>query len=314
MITVTQSYKFTGSSGSSVVYYTMSSDDTCVSVTPSTGTAATGTTVEFTFVFEDTACFATNFTLTTYDDQCSTPVEYTFTIASPCSTLDVVVANVPGITNPFVFTATPSGGNPGYTVSWHYNTKLFNLISNSNSKLELILDSETLPATTEIKATVTDSKGCTNTDTYIYTFCQPAGHNDFVTLNCIPSQTVSGKTVFSAYGGFELTATTCAGTTNDWPTLELSYDTTKLLVINEAQYITIYGLLNNTSAGNYFIEYTVENSVGIRSAPKTIAVQVPACATTVNAVAVQSKTTKLVTGDTTGTKKYLDLEELIFNA
>jgi len=292
----------------------MAPDDTCVSVTPSTGTAATGTTVEFTFVFEDTACFATNFTLTTYDDQCSTPVPYTFTIASPCSTLAVTVANAPSSTNPFIFTATPSGGNPGYTVSWHYNTKLFNLISSNNSKLELVLDAETLPATTEIKATVTDDKGCTYTDTYIYTFCQPIGHNDFLNLVCIPSQTVSGKTVYSAYGGFELTATTCAGTTNDWSTLELSYDTTKLLVINEAQYINIYGLLNATSAGNYFIQYTVANSVGIRSEPKTISVQIPICAASTNSVVVQSKVSKLATADTPGTVKYLALDDLIFDA
>lgn len=315
MITVQQKYKLNGSAGASTVYYTMQSDDTCVAVTPASGSVTPGTTVEFTFTFADTSCFATNFTLITYDDDCATPVPYVFAIANPCSTLDTTISNVPSATNPFIFTNVPSGGTPGYTTVWSYSTVLFSLVSKNDSKLELSLgDVRGLPPSATISATVTDSKGCTTTDTYVYTFCEPVGHNDFVTLVCLPTTTVSGTTVYTGLGNVELTATTCPGTTNDWSTLQLSYDTTKLLILQENEFLAIYGKASLTSATSYPISFSVANSLGIRSAVKTLSVQIPICQDSTNSVVVQNKVTKLVTGDTTGTMKYLDVEDLVFTS
>lgn len=322
MITQKQKYKFVGSSEATEIYYTITGDNNCVSITPSSGTVNVNTTVEFTFEFEDEACFATQFTITTSDDSCTDPKTNTFYIASPCGTLSGVLTNSPSSTNPFIFNLVVSGGTPTYNVRWEYDSVLFNQLSSTGSGVNRTLQlnpkylsnsSIIVPSNTTVKANITDTNGCTESVEYVYTFCQPVGHNDFITLNCIPIQTVSGSTVYTGLGGIELTATECAGTTNNWSTLQLSYDTTKLVVLNEAEYITVYGKQNLTSVANIPITYSVANSVGIRSTDKTIMVQIPICQDTSNSIVVQNKTTKLLTGDTGGTVKYLDVDSITFD-
>ena len=321
MITRKQKYKFVGSSEATNITYSIVGDNDCVSITPSSDTVAKNTTVEFTFSFEDESCFSTQFTITTVDDSCVDAKTTSFYILNPCGTLSGSLTNTPSSTNPFIFNLIVSGGNPSYTVDWQYDNVLFNLLSSTGSgsirNLQLspkyLTSNVIVPSNTTIRANITDNSNCTETIEYEYTFCQPVGHNDFITLNCIPSQTISGSTVYSGLGNVELTATTCAGTTNDWSTLQLSYDTSKLIVLNTNEFITVYSKQNLTSAANIPITFSVENSVGIRSTDKTVMVQVPICQDTSNSVVVQNKTTKLVTGDTTGTIKYLDVDSITFD-
>lgn len=322
MITQKRKYKFNGSATSTNVTYSIVSDNNCVSITPSSNTVAKGTIVEFTFQFEDEACFSSEFTITSTDDACIDPKITTFNLSNSCGSLSAVLTNAPSSTNPFIFNLTITGGSPNYTVTWQYDTVLFDLLSQSGSgatrSLQLspkYLSNSNLPTPsfTVVKANVVDNNGCEETVEYIYTLCQPAGHNDFVTLNCIPTQTISGTTVYTGLGNIELIATECTGTTNDWTTLELSYDTSKLLVLSEAEFINIYGKQNLTSAVNIPITYSVANSIGVRSVPKTIMVQIPLCQDSTNAVVVQSKNIKLLSTDTGGTIKYLDVDSITFD-
>lgn len=316
MITVKQSYNFPGSSSASTVSYTMSSNNSCVGVTPASGTVSPGTTVEFTFQFQTEACFATQFTLSTYDDVCAVPVSTTFSIANTCSTLDATVSNTPSISNPFIYTVVPSGGNPGYTVEWEYNTTIFNLVAKGTTgfKLELSLKSSkvVLPTSTVIKAHITDENGCTKVASYTYTFCVPVASNAFVTAQCITSQSVGGITAGNGANAY-LQVSQCAGTTTDWSTLNLSYDTTKLYVTNVDNYLTIYGVAP-TVATTYPIVYSVANSIGITSTEAIVTVSLPVCSTPVSGPTIATSSTKLLTADSSGTVKTLAVDDITFSA
>ncbi len=314
MITQTQSYNFPGSSGASTVYYTMSSNSSSVSVTPASGSVTPGTTVEFTFTFANESSFSTQFTLSCYDDVCATPVSNVFSLANPCSTLAGVISNTPSITNPFIFTLAPSGGSGTYTKTWQYNTAIFNLVAKgtTGNKLELSLKSPkvNLPSSTEIKAVITDSNGCSETASYSYTFCTPVVSNQFKTAACIPSQSLGGLTVTTGVS-VTLTATGCAGTTIDWDTLELSYDTTKLYVNVVGDTLTIYATAV-TTATSYNITYSVLNSVGISSNEGTITVSVPVCSQAIAGPSIAVSSTKLPPGYSAGTTVTLDVESITF--
>lgn len=317
MITVTQSYNFPGGPNATEVYYTMSSSNTCVSVTPVSGTVDPGTTVEFTFSFQSESCFSTTFTLVTWDDVCETKVSNVFSIASPCSSLDGTISNVPSGTNPFIFTVVPTGGVPGYTIEWQYNTALFKLTSartSSNDTLELNLRSVelALPHTTQIKAKITDSNGCSETVSHTYTFCIPVASNIFATAACIPSQTQGGLTVGAGVGGIQLNVSECAGTTTNWSSVNLSYDTTKLYVtVDTSGIMTVYGVVPLT-ATTYNINYTVLNSLGIQSNTGIVTVSIPTCATPVSGPSIASSSTKLPSGFSSGTTVSLALEDITF--
>lgn len=316
MIQVVQSYKLNGSTGSTTLSYTMTPSGTCVSVTPASGTVTPGETVEFTFLFQDENCFSTNFTLVTTDDVCPTSTSKTFTIANPCSTLTSTISNSPSSTNPFIFTHVISGGSGDYNVTWNYNTSLFSLLSTSNTKLELNLvnSSVRLPDSTTIRATITDSNGCTHTSTYIYTFCQPIANSQYLNTICIPEQIQGTLTVKSAIGNVELTASECAGTSIVWSTLDLDYDTTKLVVtVTDDYFLTIYGVAVTTSTV-YNITWTVKNNYGVTSTTATLAVLLPACSTPQARVVIPNSTTKLLTADSSSDVKYLDVEAIVFTA
>lgn len=323
MITQTQNYRFPGSSTATEVYYTMSSSSSCVAVTPASGTVSPGDTVEFSFAFSSEDCFSTVFTLSTWDDGCEAPVEYDFTLASPCASLTGTISNTPSFTNPFIFTISPSGGAAGYTVVWSYNTGLFNLLgetrgSGLSRKIELsprFLATSTgliQPTQTTVSATITDSNGCTETVSYTYTFCTPVASSKFVSAVCIPSQVQGGLTVGVAVGGVTLDVTTCSGTTNDWSTLELSYDTTKLYVTNTSNVLTIYGVAPST-ATTYQVTYSVANTYGLRSNDATVTVSLPVCAISNSNPAILKSSTKMLTGETTGATKTLDVESITFS-
>lgn len=315
MITRTQSYNFPGSSGATEVYYTIASSNSCVSVTPASGTIDPGDTVEFSFSFASEACFSTQFTLTCYDDACSLPITRTFTIANPCSTLTGTLSNTPSVSNPFIFTLSPSGGEGGYSISWDYNTTLFNLVAKgtTGNKLELSLKSSkvVIPASTQVKATITDANGCTEIVSYTYTFCVPTSANSFIAAQCITQQSIGGITAVSG-ASVNLTAGNCAGTTIDWSTLSLEYDTTKLHVATSDNQLTIYGAAV-TSSTTYSITWSVANTAGIRSNDATVTVSLPVCTIALAGPTILKSSVKMLTGETTGATKTLDVESITFS-
>lgn len=320
MITEKQSFRFPGSPTASEIYYTLSPNTTCVTVSPSTGTVSPGTTVEFSFGFEDESCFDTIFTLAVWDDACEVPEEITFTVPSPCTSLDGVISNAPSSHNPYIFNVVPSGGNPSYNITWTYDTALFNLAGPTRGAgaqaLELsprFIETSSgiiVPNSTVITATITDSNNCIKTLSYIYSFCQPIASNNFVAASCVPSNTINSFSYSLAIGGVVLDVTTCAGTTNNWNTLELVYDTNQLYVTNDSNVLNIYAKAPSTATSRT-IKYTVKNSQGIKSTEGTITVSLPICAAVNNPV-IQTSTTKLLTADTGGTVKTLNLTSKVF--
>lgn len=329
MITVKQKYSFPGATGATEVYYTMSSSNTCVSVTPVSSTVTPGTTVEFTFTFATEACFNTVFTLQTWDDVCATPVSTSFSIASPCSTLTGTISNTPSTTNPFIFTVAPSGGTAGYSIEWQYNTGLFSLISDTItgtvlelSPVSIVTTSGTiLPGTAEIKAKITDSNGCTETISYIYTLCTPQISNYFLPTHCVSAIEIGSITARNR-ASVTIEPVVCAGTTIDWSSTQLSYDTTKLYAnvgrtTSTIATIEVYGI-RPTTASQYNITYSVADNFGVRSATGTITVSLNVCplsgAGTISGPVIGSTTTTLLTGEGSGTIKTLNVEDITFSA
>lgn len=313
MTTVKQSYRFPGGTGASTVYYTMTSGSSNVTVTPASGTVTPGTTVEFTFQYASEADFTTQHTLVTWDNVCETPISKTFSISNPCSTLSLSIGNTPSSSNPFIFVATPSGGTPGYSVTWSYNTTLFNLVSQARQSIELSLKPLTaFPQTTNITATVTDSNGCSETTSFSYALCSPTATNQFVTAHCITQQPIGGITAKNGATA-TLVANPCSGKTINWDTLTLSYDTTKLYVTNDDNVLTIYGVAPATQT-TYNITYSVADNYGFRSNDATVTVSLPTCSIAVAGPSVAKSSTKLPAGYSSGTTVSLALESITFDS
>lgn len=331
MITQTQSYRFPGSASASEVYYTLSSGSSCVAVNPSSGTVSPGTTVEFTFTFASESCFSSVFTLQVWDDVCATPVSNQFSIASPCATLGGTLSNTPSVSSPFVFTAIPSGGTAPYTITWEYNDGLFNLVSDNiggRADRKIILQPRfiasgsgvLLPGSTTIKARVVDSNGCEETLSLLYTFCQPLVSSFNTISHCIDALAIGSITARN-YGIFTITPTICAGSSVDWDTLELDYDTSKLhvqlgAVNGDSAVLEIYGI-RPTSIQQHNFNYSVADSYGIRSnlATGTMVLQpCPLVGTgTVSGPTIPVSNTILLPGEGSGVTKELALEEIIYS-
>jgi len=315
MITVKQKYKFLGGLGATKVTYTLTPDNTCATVTPSSGTVDVGTTVEFTFQFQDSNCFDTNFTLNgSYNNDCPDATPYIFSIPTPCSSLVTSMHNAGLLTNPYKFNLNISGGTQPYTVTWNYDTSLFNLVSSSNSGIEFTLkNSSNTPDVTIVTATIVDANGCEAVRSVNYTFCRPIASNfSSLPLHCItPEAILKSFTASSVIGGITLQATPCSGNTIDWSTVEFTYDTNNLYVLDNGDgTINVYGKDGGIS-GNYNITYSVADDKGLRSNDATLTVSVPSC-NNVSAPVLQQYNYKLAPTDTISTELIIPLENKVF--
>lgn len=317
MITQTKTYNLPGTTGSSTVTYTMSSSNPCASVSPSSGTVSPGNSVEFTFTFEDETCFSDAvFTLSKYDDICSTPVSTVFSLTNPCNSLSSTISNTPSTDNPFVFTASTTGGVAPYRYKWSWNTATFKQLEFNGAQMilsPLYLSDPNIspPSTSKIKLLTIDANGCEYAATYTYNFCSPIASNEIATTSCIPSTVFNGITFTSAVT-VDLSVSTCSGTTTDWSKFSSTYDSSKLRVVNDEGVLTIYATQQTTTT-NYTIRWSVQNSVGVASNIATVTVSVPVCTTTKKAnPVIESKTTKLAPADTAGTVKELDVSAITF--
>lgn len=314
MITITKQYRLTGSTSSSHVTYTWSSGDSCASVSPVTATVPTGEVVEFDFTFTNEACFDTTFTLSVYDNVCPTPVEYQYSYSSPCPTVNLSVSNTPDRGNPFVFTANTSGGTAPYSYEWNYNDALFEVVRQVGSTIAFQLKNvPVIPSSTIITATVTDVNGCTKEVDYTYNICQPVAQNASATSICVTPITVNGTSYNSWAGGIQLFTSECSGTTIDWDTVELNYDTTSLFVQTNVNVMTVYSN-STTTTDTYTIGYTVKNNNGVTSTEGTVTVVVPTCSVSElnSGPSIPLATSKrFSSGATSGDTVELDLNNLI---
>jgi len=318
MITINKTYKFTGSATATTVTYTWESANECAGVTPSSGTITSGQTVDFVFTYEDEACTSTEFTLSTYDNVCETPVEQTYSYANPCTSLSASVKQTTEGSNPFVFTVLPTGGTSPYNIQWVYNTAVFQPASqNSNTPdnilyLEIKPSVTILPSAAKVTANITDANGCTVSVEKKLNLCQPTVTNALAEAICIVPFPAGNITANTLTGDIELSASECSGTTIDWSTIQLSYDTSKLFVQTNLNIMTVYAIAGIV-AQTYNITYTVKNSIGVTSTEGVVTVSVPVC-TTDSLLGPSMPTAiskKFASGATSGDTLELQLENII---
>jgi hypothetical protein len=279
MIKESRSFRLTSSGGSEIQYQVISNNN-CVSVTPSNGVAASGTIVNFEFDFSDEACFATNFTIRAKSQDCPDFEEFTFVVPVPCTTLLGVISNTPSSTNPFIFNLALQGGTPSYQVQWQFNTALFETVTvPTNDRLELRIKSgvSSLPNTAEIRAFVLDSKGCQRTTAYILTLCSPIVFDGTVQTSCINTINVDGLSATSAFGGYQLQSSSCAGSSIDWETTEFNFNPSRLRVQRNGSQLVIYARGNSFHTSQEQLLVRVQDTTGVYSAWATINVTIPPC-------------------------------------
>lgn len=305
MITEKKKIKLTSSCGETI-NYTISHDGSCMSISPSTGTVSSGDIVEFTFNLNNEECYNSTITLT-YEDSEGVPGDpYIFQLDNECS-ISGTISNQPTATNPYVFVLNVTA-NGNYTTVWDYDTTIFDEVGTTNNSLELELINTQQLSTTVVKANITDTTGCEATATYNYAFCQPTANNLVANLVCLEelSNYSSGRK------NLPLTVNACAGKTIDWTTLELTYDSSKLLVQQDSEdgsIIQVYAKLE-AATKTYNITYRVKDSSGLYSNYATVAVTAPVCTTT-NFPVVAIQTIELDPSDVISTIKETRLNSLL---
>lgn len=292
--------------------YTISHDGSCMSISPATGTANDGDIIEFTFSLDNEECYDSTITLTYEDSEGVSGDPYTFSLDNSCS-LSGVLSNQPTATNPYVFILNVTATS-NYTTTWDYDTTIFDVSGTTNNSIELQLINEELLDTTQIKATVTDSIGCTTVATYNYAFCEPTATNLVANLVCIPELSDSLSLYSSGRTNLQLNVNACSGKTIDWDTLVLSYDTSKLLVTQDETDGSIIKVYARASAAGrtYDITYKVKDSDGLFSNEAYVRVTGAVCET-INYPVTPINTTELNPADVFGTELNLDIEDNVFS-
>jgi hypothetical protein len=279
MIREFKNFRFVSNGGSDIDYQ-ITSDNSCVSVTPSTGTVSSNTIVSFEFQFNDDDCFSTNFTLTAKSKECPVAEEFVFVVPIPCTSLLGVLTNTPSNSNPFVFNLAIQGGTPGYDTQWQFNTALFETVTPpAFNRLEIRLKQgvTNLPNTSEIRAFIEDAKGCQRTSSYILTLCSPIIFDGAVETACINTINVNGLSATSAFGGYQIQSTACAGSSIDWETTEFQFNPSRLAVQRNGSQLVIYGRGSSFHVSQEQLLIRAKDSTGVYSNWATITVTMPPC-------------------------------------
>ena len=166
MITVIKNIQFSFPNAS-YIQYTITSDDPCVTISPSSGTYyGSATIIPVTFNFSNSDCFG-DATITAYgiDNNGCTKTQ-ALSIVDPCTTL---TADIVGTSSPY--TVNVSGGTSPYTISWVWDTTQYNGFPNGN---QLILENTPyLKSNHVVLAQVYDANGCYVSDSVTISNCLP---------------------------------------------------------------------------------------------------------------------------------------------
>jgi hypothetical protein len=183
-------YDQTIDGGSPPYSYTISSDVSCVSFTPSSGTSPSGR-IQFEAVFDNENCIESSQIFIDVTDKAGCTSRFTIIPAGQCTPLTST-----GISFEAPYTFNISAARPGCTnglsFEWSYNEDVFipfatPFSSAFTSEITLRPNPRVTSrvSTTPITVTVTDCFGCQETLTYIFAFCQPEVGNFSTELVCV---------------------------------------------------------------------------------------------------------------------------------
>ena len=312
MITIPVSIDISG--GQAPYIFTFTSSDSNVTFSNVTGTAAYSAGI---YSATTDVLYSTQSLIDT------TTISVTFVDANGCSkTIPVTISNPctlqSSITNngEFVFVANTTGGSGGYSYQWSYDTSLWIKAVGDNDEddnyLSLILkDYPTIPSSTLIAVTITDSNGCSLYKTYNYTFCQPSIATSIRLALVCDSKPVTGcSSVVSQYRNLDLKQQVipCSNQVINWTTVKFNVPLGLCVKHLGNGIITITSNLTTPQTKN--ITYTVRTISGIISATGIITVSIPACSGK-NPFNGVSQTVQLTIEDIVGDEKFLNVESRV---
>lgn len=259
---ITQTYNFTVSGstatlGANDVYlytYSFTKNSDCLTIDNASGNTNGEISVDFTF--EDEACIETVEVVLVVQDLNGCVKSIPVVLVNPCTLSISTIQN-----NGFQFSVSVTGGTPNYTYAWSYDQDIFNLVdSNStDSLLELSYNPKVnpVPLSTNISVVVTDSFGCTITQSKSITFDVPVARNQNFILNC--STTNPCNTTH--YAVLNLSVYSTEGV--DWTSLVVNGPTCVQNLGNGQIRIGINSATTGVVGLQY--NYTVKNVLGIIS-------------------------------------------------
>jgi hypothetical protein len=168
--------------------------------------------------FDTEACLTASTITLTVTDSLGCTESTILNVPNPCDSLSLAAIT---FTAPYTFTTTATSDDcNAVSFSWEYDNLIFNQVdetsSNFNSSLTLTPSGNvsTYPASTIIRVTSTDCRGCTDTQTYTFSFCTPITVHDTVDLFCTNDQREFQSAVVQIP-----TPIGCTGSTIDWNSL-----------------------------------------------------------------------------------------------
>lgn len=322
MISIIKNLTLTDNSGNPLapsqfpITYSWVAESGCVTFDVQTGLSYDGT-ITTTVYFEDESCIEnTEVSISvTPNGGCNRLIPISF--GNPCTSFTIGSINH---TYPYTYVIIPSGGVPGYTYQWSYNTAIFSQTSSTSAPthgaivLSLNTDYPGFPTTTTINVLVTDSNGCTRSRSFSQQINGPDSPN--ITAIAQYSLTRELSKTFELKG---LTLPVVAGFSSiDWSTLSI---VTPLNVTYDYPYgegvpnstpgvINLYfasSLANTTQT----ISYTVKDVVGISSNSADITVTIPTIPLVVNPPLSQYRVAMISADSAIGDEFEVKLEEVI---
>lgn len=277
MIKVIQPITISGSADVSWITYKLTKNVNCIGITPSSGTIqGSSQTINFEFLFSDQACILNPITLNLESDtNCSNSIA--FYVSNPCENISTQIVNNFDSGNPLAFSVLVTGATQPYTTEWQYDTTIMEAVQEGDSLKLQLKTGVTVPPNTFVRAKVTDFNNCVSETVYSYQFQAPTALNASSNINCIPDTIIDGKEVAGQSGIVNLDADTPAGTTLDYDTVEFINPYSDLFIkrISPTQIQALSQVRAVT--GTKSIQWSVKNTLGIRSNYGLLSFVVPSC-------------------------------------
>lgn len=296
--------------GTSPYTYQWSTDDSCITFSLATGTT-TGTVDTVVYATTETCLTGSTVTLTVTDAIGCVTTLTPVTLTNKCSSLTVAPITKSG-TSTFSVTAATAECTT-VDIEWVYDTAVYTKLSQSGGAFDSTLtleykDGISLPASSPIKARVTDCNNCVETVTYNDAVCIPDPYQLTVYMHydTVNAQFISSETTFPL-------PTNCAGysyTANPTFTLPTGVTSTISSTVTGApdkiQFTGLASLAGDVINGSYTL--TSAAGVGSSSAEVTFIFGTVASAKTIN---VPDKTWNIDCSDIAGDTVTLNIEDEI---